>query len=1405
MVDDEEHGDDDGLERLAGGDDFSYQDTAPTGAAKKFVFDVKKLLRSAAAAPTTESFANIIFSLHNLPPPPVVDGKQPRINGLADLVWSEMGYDENENDRYNLEDTSDDADLLSLIMRRDENTLDDDRGQGNGVDRKKVEAVKICMQYGKIGSIKTTLSSKGIADVNDPKVKRAVQKKFPGMKPDQQDTLRDLVESLEPIGVRPELRLTFTDEEVRHSIMEKKKGAAKSLDGLSYDHLRLLLVGAEGDKHILQDLTIIINRIANGWLIPKSAARERLTAIRGVVFIKDDQGGIRPIGIGNPLILLAARLTGVKTRTKVATYCLPSQLGMSINGGGVEIVAHTVALTLEHNPRWIVIAGDIKNAFNAIFHKCILEALADPANDLTDLLAYARTLIGRIGGDHVKVSYKTKEGQFITVQRCGITQGNNLSGSFYAIGQDRSVRNTLELHQDLVIVSYHDDHFLLGPQSPTLDGFETLRLQLRINCGLLMTGPKIVLFGLGYSKDGAIRGKPDYDRDTLARAAALGITVKYDGLVVVGTPVGHDEFCTAYCVDKAGEIIKNMKFVEKAILSTSQHASIDAQMGFMIGRLCIFSQLNHLLRTVPPHLTFEACQKLDDYALHFVLTITRSHGFLPNIDTLEGKELMEQINLSIFTQARYGGCAYNSCVDTRRSAFIGSMLLCGSVIGTLNPELRTRDDPDSDDITKRPTARMTAFTDSVAWVQTSTSMVTTGKIPLEAVTLSTMWASSIKGAQSMISDRIGQAKQVMLSRRFPRPSGVCGKTLDRNWSAAKIIEWQEDLSNLSLYMQGRANVSKTASAWVTAWPFGPHCRMRDAPFIANIWIRLGFNVMGTIKFCICGAFMDQLGNHSFYCRMANIRNPLRNGAHASFCSVLRSLLRSSPTVRDGHHDISDREPLVSRFFKNSAGNPNGRKAVHVEEDGEIVPSTANVRADLATDEAGRTDRMGGNPMTTTRRRADIGIISREYGWDQLGEVPGTREHPNTLIDCTIVEVTAGSHRAACLKIPKEAAPRGGRRIKASEDPGLGAVNHGGQVKHKAYDAIFDTSENNNPNSKFVVFAMGTNGILGTEAFNFLKTECNVRLSSDDNDSDDADGKADMRRFITALSCKSANDRGNEIWNVINTYGLESPPDLVLDNSASIPRRTHPLSTNHPSNMLRYPMLHQTQYNNWRNTLHYNSPFELPPQQLEDRIRALLQPPQFITQPFPSPNHNNNNNNNNNPSSSDNSNRNNHSSNQFLSSLHTTALPFAVGSSVTARSSSSSASLRSSAPPTLAQSQSTANTLMRRRDTIDNAEQQSIRRSRTSNSNTTNSLVTLAQQHNYGSQHNLPREINNRQHHANISQLSQDSSYGSNYGGGRDDNFNESQSGYMQASLGATIQDSLNDSQLTMDEDNGVDD
>jgi hypothetical protein len=138
-----------------------------------------------------------------------------------------------------------------------------------------------------------------------------------------------------------------------------------------------------------------------------------------------------------------------------------------------------------------------------------------------------------------------------------------------------------------------------------------------------------------------------------------------------------------------------------------------------------------------------------------------------------------------------------------------------------------------------------------------------------------------------------------------------------------------------------------------------------------------------------------------------------------------------------------------------------------------------------------------------------------------------------------------------------------REIDARGDPALDAVNHGATAKRNAYQRIFDVTEEKNPHSRFVVFAVSTLGLIGAEAMKFLKDECGIN----EGGVPDLLTVTTMRRIINAISCETQRSRGLAVVTAIET-GYQDRPQFVLVDGALLPGRNEIDINEHPSAMTR---------------------------------------------------------------------------------------------------------------------------------------------------------------------------------------------------------------------------------------------
>ena len=137
---------------------------------------------------------------------------------------------------------------------------------------------------------------------------------------------------------------------------------------------------------------------------------------------------MRPIAVGDVLQRLTARYLCFQFKGRFKDHFSPIQHGVA-TGGGIELVANHVKLTLESHHNWILLKLDTKNAVNSISRShCLKEVQASFTSLLPHIFQmYEREnhLVYQMGNQSVIV--KSLEG----VQ---VHQGDPLGPAIFSVG-----------------------------------------------------------------------------------------------------------------------------------------------------------------------------------------------------------------------------------------------------------------------------------------------------------------------------------------------------------------------------------------------------------------------------------------------------------------------------------------------------------------------------------------------------------------------------------------------------------------------------------------------------------------------------------------------------------------------------------------------------------------------------------------------------------------------------------------------------------------------------------------------------------------------------------------------------------------------------------------------------------
>jgi hypothetical protein len=100
---------------------------------------------------------------------------------------------------------------------------------------------------------------------------------------------------------------------------------------------------------------------------------------------------------------------------------------------------------------------DSENAFNSLSPRKAYEAVKTDAPEL-------RYYVCHVLKNASKVAFHTGEMCLVHEMRRGVMQGSPISGLLFNLAQADAMKRVRNLNPENLIVSLHDDHFIVGPQ-----------------------------------------------------------------------------------------------------------------------------------------------------------------------------------------------------------------------------------------------------------------------------------------------------------------------------------------------------------------------------------------------------------------------------------------------------------------------------------------------------------------------------------------------------------------------------------------------------------------------------------------------------------------------------------------------------------------------------------------------------------------------------------------------------------------------------------------------------------------------------------------------------------------------------------------------------------------------------
>jgi len=376
---------------------------------------------------------------------------------------------------------------------------------------------------------------------------------------------------------------------------------------------------------------------------------------------------IRPIAIGSVLGRVVSKCAAAGSTVRFATLFQPPtqgscpsrprtqtdgspwpvQVGICCRNG-TEIAHHAVSALLDSNPTHIDVALDVKNAFNLISRESFMPLVQ---SHLPDLHTWIQSMYG--GTTHLFYGDPTLPDLPPTkiLSQRGTRQGCPLGAQLFSLGLHPLLCALARLigHGGAVI-SYADDIHLVGPPSTIalalkslLQPSPPLDASLSLDCRLSSIG-----LNLSAGKSSILCGL-DVNPNTLSSTlgsnllASLGASISHissSGHIVLGSPIGSQEYAASFAEHKIDEARRVLKLITDLLLDRDSSGASNTGVFSpdehnILMRYTIRSKVSHLLllRTLPPDTASQHFDKLHSQLLDAHLNVRpQFHSVSPESD-----------------------------------------------------------------------------------------------------------------------------------------------------------------------------------------------------------------------------------------------------------------------------------------------------------------------------------------------------------------------------------------------------------------------------------------------------------------------------------------------------------------------------------------------------------------------------------------------------------------------------------------------------------------------------------------------------------------------------------------------------------------------------------------------------
>ena len=530
--------------------------------------------------------------------------------------------------------------IHKLPNRNITHTSDNDQDNLEEADRRDLNSIKASRRLLNNGHVSKS-------------IKRLAQSSPAFQEMDQQrlDKLNELHPSPHNFKMpRPEEDTSFitVDYVLLYKLIQKmNNGSSPGLSGLSWEMLKLL----SDDDHCLAGLKILVQDIINNRL--PSEAKSYLLSANLISFPKNN-GGIRPIAIGETIYRLAASYALSTVDIAEAMEWSPLQFGVGIRGGSeklVHILSNRICVSNQ-----VCVAVDFKNAFNSISREFVLKTF------------YARPQFKTLFR-LVEFSYSDATDLYIKDQNTtapmlksqeGVRQGDPLSALLFAVAIHELYKG-IKIAHGIEVMSYLDDCYLIArvdQQKELIQAYNDLEKNASL-IGLKVQPTKSMLIDFAKS----------VDWNTRQHFESLNVPMQTSTASVLGTIISKD------LKTQQQQLRSQISEQHRTLFRLLNSRHMPAQMTLLFLRMCTTPKLNYLMRVTQPLALQPAIKQFDSH-VHEIITSKLSLTQILNHLSLKDKATHTRMISQIYLPIDMSGFGMRRCSDLSELCFYSSIVNC---------------------------------------------------------------------------------------------------------------------------------------------------------------------------------------------------------------------------------------------------------------------------------------------------------------------------------------------------------------------------------------------------------------------------------------------------------------------------------------------------------------------------------------------------------------------------------------------------------------------------------------------------------------------------------------------------------------------------------------------------------